>query len=144
MAILPYEEGEEALSFIAQRIKFSEVFEDRSEDLVYASIPEFVLDFDVELTDICKGIGMKTVFTDEADFSTMSDTKSKLEKIIHKVRLDVDRKGTKADAVTIAETIATGAPPEHETVILDRPFIYAIMHNETGLPVLAGVYNRKE
>ena len=60
------------------------------------------------------------------------------------MRLDVDRKGTKAAAITIAEAVALGEPPEYEKVILDRPFIYAIMHNETGLLVLAGVYNRKE
>ena len=56
----------------------------------------------------------------------------------------MDRKGTKAAAITIAEAVELGEPPEYEKVILDRPFIYAIMHNETGLPVLAGVYNRKE
>ena len=60
------------------------------------------------------------------------------------MRLDVDRKGTKAAAITIAEAVELGEPPEYEKVILDRPFIYAIMHNETGLLVLAGVYNRKE
>ena len=37
-----------------------------------------------------------------------------------------------------------GCAPDFEVPIvrLDRPFIYAIMHNETGLPVFTGIVNK--
>ena len=62
--------------------------------------------------------------------------------IIHKARVEVDRQGTKAAAVTTGLLFAGAAPLlDYKTVELDRPFVYAIMHNETGLPVFTGIVN---
>ena len=49
----------------------------------------------------------------------------------------MDRNGTEAAAASIICEAAGGMPPiPKNIVILDRPFLYAIMHNETGLPLL--------
>ena len=64
---------------------------------------------------------------------------------IHKAHIELDRKGTKAAAVTAAMlTCGCALVFEDETkyVTLDRPFVYAIMHNETGLPIFTGVVNK--
>ena len=57
-----------------------------------------------------------------------------------KTFIDVSRHGTKAAAVTWA-TMKCGstAPMETYRVILDRPFVYAIVDNATGLPLFLGV-----
>ena len=65
--------------------------------------------------------------------------------IKHKASIQVDRQGTVAAAVTWAE-IEVGCAPimeyyENKEVHLERPFIYAVMNTETGLPVLTGIYN---
>lgn len=63
--------------------------------------------------------------------------------IIHKARIEADRKGTKAAAVTAMFAVAGCAPSfDLKNVELTRPFIYAIMHNETGLPVFTGIVNK--
>lgn len=31
--------------------------------------------------------------------------------------------------------------PEPKVIKLDRPFVYAIMHNETAIPVFIGILN---
>ena len=66
-----------------------------------------------------------------------------MDAIIHKAHIEVDRKGTKAAAVSLGIVVCGCAPQpeEFKEVRLDRPFIYAIMHNQTGLPVFAGVTN---
>lgn len=38
--------------------------------------------------------------------------------------------------------VSEGCLPDFFTVKLDRPFIYAIMHDDTGLPVFAGAVNK--
>ena len=72
----------------------------------------------------------------------MSSEWLKMAAIIHKARIEVDRHGTKAAAVTMGIVYAGAAPRfDYKIVELDRPFVYAIMHNETGLPVFTGVVN---
>ena len=67
-----------------------------------------------------------------------------MESIIHKAHFEVDRKGTKAAAVIMGVVCAGCAPmmEDFKTICLDRPFVYAIVHNETGLPVFAGIMNK--
>jgi len=65
-------------------------------------------------------------------------------KILHKTHIEVDRKGTKAAAVTAVqmEMCAADMPVEEvKTVRLDRPFVYAVVDNATGYPVFFGVQN---
>ena len=84
---------------------------------------------------------MRTAFTPDADFSGISETWLMLESIVHKARIEVDRKGTRAAAVTMGVVCAAGLSNRVKYVTLDRPFLFAIMHNGTGLPVFVGVVN---
>ena len=80
--------------------------------------------------------------TEEADFSPMSSEWLKIDSIIHKSHIEVDRKGTKAAAVTKAIACCGCAYGyKVKEVCLDRPFAYAIMNSKTGQPVFVGVCN---
>jgi len=95
------------------------------------------------LTGLFKDMGVSTLFTPEADFSPMSSEWLKVDSIVHKAHIEVDRKGTKAAAVTMAFVVAGCAPSmDLKSVVLDRPFVYAIMNTETKLPVFVGLYNK--
>ena len=103
-------------------------------------MPEFRLEFTKELTGLCKALGIKELFTDDADFSPMTSEWLKVDSILHKAYIDVNQKGTKAAAVTVAYCVG-GLPPKmnFKEVYLDRPFVFALMHGVTGLPVFIGV-----
>lgn len=84
-------------------------------------------------------MGMQDAFKIEsADFSKMSDEPLYISDAIQKTHITVDEKGTKAGAATMISTSNAGAPSEPKTVILDRPFVYAIIDNETSLPLFLG------
>ena len=91
-------------------------------------------------------MGMKTAFSPKrADFSKMaSDATGRLHigQVVHKTRVDVDEEGTKAAAVTgvfmKSSAIRLG---DVKRVILNRPFVYAIVDNATKLPVFIGTVN---
>ena len=112
--------------------------------MVETVMPEFKFEYARELKPLCKALGIKEVFTDKADFSPASREPLKVDAILHKAHVEVDRKGTKAAAVTMAGLVCAGAAvmEEAKIVCLDRPFIYAIMHKETKLPVFAGIMNK--
>ena len=64
-----------------------------------------------------------------------------LGNVIHKTKITVNQKSTKAAAATAVIMYATGAvaPPEDPvTVILDRPFVYLIIDTQTNLPLFMG------
>jgi serpin B len=106
-------------------------------------MPEFTADFDEKMNDYCQNAGIQTAFTDHADFSPMSTSALKVGQIAHKAKIEVSRHGTKAVAVTFSGFV--GCAPrvlEFREVRLTRPFVYAIVHTEIGIPVFAGIENR--
>ncbi len=153
VGILP-EEGEspEDLIEIIQEgnIDFAKTVREAEYSEVKAQIPEFSNDFDIELNDTYKQMGMEIPFSEsEADFSEMmestdgSPAKIWIGRIIHKTHIDVDRKGTKAAAATVVEMRYKNEIEIDQSryIVLDRPFVYAIVENETGLPVFLGCIN---
>lgn len=143
MALLPKKKAASALKTAIKKLNFSEVFVNRSQERVVISLPEFKYSFGEDLTNYCKSIGITRIFSDQADFSLLSSSWLKLDSIVHKARIEVDRNGTKAAAVTMGLAVAGCAPRfDYKIVELNRPFVYAIMHNETGLPVFNGIVNK--
>jgi len=158
MAILP---DDESLSLQ----EFSELF---SEDEfvsfynnstigsdVIAKMPVFSFDYDVELNEVLEDMGMEDAFSgNKADFSSMAYTTDDdhnlcIGSVIHKTHIELDEKGTKAAAVTVVEmkdneACAIPDPSEPVEVILDRPFMFAIMDTEYDVPVFIGAVNTVE
>lgn len=140
MALLPKKISYDELLDCLKDLDFSKLFKEKQNTEVKVDMPEFKHDFSKNLTEYLEKLGMKKIFTPSADFSPMTDEWIKAEGIIHKAHIEVDRKGTKAAAVT-AMVMPDGCAPDFDipSVRLDRQFIYAIMNNETGLPVFAGI-----
>ncbi|MCR4649364.1 MAG: serpin family protein [Lachnospiraceae bacterium] len=121
---------------------------------VIVQIPEFDLDYGYELSEIYKAMGMTVPFDKStADFTGMMEMKeggefnAYISRILHKTHIEVDRKGTKAAAVTAVEMVAECCEMDIEMpeyVILDRPFVYAIVDTETGMPIFTGYQNSME
>lgn len=62
-------------------------------------------------------------------------------KINQTIKLEVNEEGTKAAGVTQIGMYTESAPViEDVSLVLDRPFIYAIQENSTGLVLFTGIY----
>lgn len=104
-----------------------------------AGIPEFTAEWEMKLNDVLIGMGISDMFDRKtADFSRMSDTPLYCSSFSQKTYVKVDRNGTKAAAITWGEMNGKGEPIT-VSVILDRPFVYAIVDNTTGIPLFIGV-----
>ena len=142
MALLPKDDQSRSISDSLKQIDFSGLFENRKRQDVIVDMPEFSYDFSEDLSAYLQSLGVKKIFTPEACFSPMTDEWIKADGIIHKAHIELDRKGTKAAAVSTMIMVA-GCADIFETpyICLNRPFVYAIMHNESGLPVFVGITN---
>ena len=149
LALLP-EEGIRVEDYIASLNgeDFLALYDNRMYQDVLVEIPEFTYDYDTELKDSLSAMGIEEAFEPGADFSNMAETSLYISRVLHKTHIQVDRAGTKAAAVTAVEMSKTSdvemdvtEPPK---VYLNRPFVYAIVDTETGLPVFLGAVNTIE
>lgn len=112
---------------------------------VYAKIPEFQSEYSADgLVDVLQNMGVRQAFDDgKADFSAMGSCESGklyISDILHKTFIELNREGTRAAAVTgiICGTTSVQPPEKTYEVYLDRPFLYAIIDDDTQTPMFIG------
>ncbi len=145
MAILP-NEGVSLSDYVNSLTadKFAKLYAGKTDAYkVFASMPKFKYDYGKNLNDTLKQMGITDAFDDsKADFSGMTEQqKLFISNVFHKTHIEVDELGTKAAAATAVMMDVSGAIPADDNqkyINLDRPFAYAIMDTETGLPVFMG------
>ncbi|MBR3636224.1 MAG: serpin family protein [Lachnospiraceae bacterium] len=153
VGILP-NEGTDIAEYISWMDENSKGFADAVRDSDYADVfvtmPQFTVEYGTEMSNVLKEMGMTDAFDPgKADFSNMIETANgadypiAIERVIHKTFINVDRNGTQAAAATVVEMRCYAAAPMEKQLFinLDRPFIYAIVDNETGLPMFIGCVN---
>ena len=57
---------------------------------------------------------------------------------LHGAKVIVDEKGTEAAAATAMAFAESGPPPADLTIVADRPFLWAIVHQDTGALLFVG------
>jgi serpin B len=104
-------------------------------------MPRFRVEAAFDLVPVLRQLGVTEAFTRRADFSGITEAERLLiNAVAHKAYVDVDEQGTEAAAATaiaFRPTAAFRAPPS-VTMTVDRPFLFAIMHTPTGLPLFVG------
>lgn len=105
-----------------------------------ASVPEFELRANLNLSEAVKAMGAELMFSENADFSslTMSDN-LRVTDVLQENFIKVSPQGTKASSASavIMEDISA-APQEFEGLVFDRPFVFMIVENECNLPLYIG------
>ena len=122
--------------------------EAKTEVIVETGIPKFEAEYGADLGGILANLGMEDAFDwEKADFRGMGafpDKNIYISKIVHRTCISVGELGTEALAATVEDCVAeASAPPEMEIyyVYIKSPFVYAIVENETNVPVFIGILN---
>lgn len=108
------------------------------------SMPKFTLDYGMTMNDALTALGLGRAFDqDLAEFGGMGKSETGniyISKVLQKVRIEVNEKGTEAAAATIVEMMAGSAMPVKEPVelTLDSSFVYAVVDLQTGIPLFIG------
>lgn len=124
--------------------EFVSLIENRSYEEVITRIPKFKYEYDHSQMDVLRSIGVSRALNPSAQFGDMGETKTGylyIGDVLHKTYIELDENGTKAAAVTAVimknEGVAVDEKPPKE-VILDRPFVFAIIDNSSSLPIFMG------
>jgi serpin B len=98
-------------------------------------LPKFKVRAKAELDPALRGLGVHTMYTDDADFSGISTTRLAVDRVLHEAVLTVDEQGLEGAAATavvfralsMARTVTR--PIE---VRVDRPFLFLVRHRPSG------------
>lgn len=109
-------------------------------------LPRFEINFELSLAEALQGIGLTAIFS-PGDFTGISiDAALAVSEVKHKVYVKVDEQGTEAAAVTgiVAVTSFPIEPVVELVVKFDRPFVFSIVHEDTGMALFAGEVYKPE
>ncbi|KGX84402.1 serpin family protein [Pontibacillus marinus] len=141
-AVLP-KKGTPLGSFISEMTdeKWSNIIKGmETQEEVNISFPKFKVEYGTKnLNTSLKSLGMKQAF-DNADFSGMSNSGLRINRVLHKAFIEVNEKGSEAAAATVVEMNESASASQPKTFKADRPFLYVIADNKKESILFMGTY----
>jgi serpin B len=127
------------LKYITSNDQLKEIYHTR------CLFPEFETAFDESITEVFENLGVKSLFTDNADFSAISPKFLYCSDVIHCAKLKVDKLGIEGAAVTAFIVGESAAPwDEYKNIyadfILDKSFGFVLSYRDA--PVFIGRVNK--
>ncbi|CAD6204863.1 GSCOCG00003019001-RA-CDS [Cotesia congregata] len=131
------------------KLNIKELFENQHTTLLNLWLPKFKIESTINVNDVLEKLGMTDMFTNNADFTGITENpRLKVSKVIQKAFIEVNEKGSEAAAVTakvsfiLAGVISFRSSkiphPTPITVMIDRPFIYTIVHSSANAVLFQG------
>ncbi|XP_068087205.1 serpin B4-like isoform X3 [Anabrus simplex] len=144
LILLPNEvEGLSNLEEKLPTISLSAIYNQLKYESVFVTMPKFKLEETIDLNDSLMKLGMKTMFSNDANFSGISEEVLKVSKVLQKAFISVDEYGTEAAAATYVHMVGCCAPMEQkppEVFNADHPFMFALVNQESGTVLFLGVF----
>ena len=122
--------------------KFDSYCSDSKKIKADVTMPKFKIESRFEMKEILMGMGIKTAFTKNADFSKMNGRSNLLiDQVIHKSFIEVTESGTEAAAATaVIVREKTAVAKQNEKITINRPFIFVIKENTNNAILFVGKY----
>ena len=109
---------------------------------IYLGLPRFRLEYSRTLAEDLSALGMGIAFDrNRADFYRIADVRPDrlfITRVDQKTLVEVNEEGTEAAAATAVGIGAVSAP---RSMVVDRPFVFAIRERLSGTIVFLGVMN---
>ncbi len=131
------------LSALAPRLTggLGPLLEGAAQRSVALSLPRFRQRASFGLIPALRHLGVADAFTDAADFSGITPAERLfISAVVHQAYIDVDEQGTEAAAATaiVMRPMALRREADPIRMVVDRPFLFAIIDTGTGLPLFFG------
>lgn len=108
---------------------------------VKVSLPRFAITTSVLLSDSLRALGMTNAFDlATADFRKITASEPMcIGDVAHQANITVDEEGTEASAATAVAMAGMGRATEPPIAFcVDRPFVFALRHADSGTVLFAG------
>ena len=150
--LLPHEG--KTVGDIIQSLSAQQLEQQRTQEMTIHNVdimmPRFTTENEIGLEQVLSSMGMPLAFHYlAAQFSKMiEDEELWVSMMMQKAKIEVNEKGTKAAAVTIAKGVTKSFTGSNRTSYVEfhatRPFVYYIVDNSTGTIYFMGTYCGEE
>ncbi len=142
MVVCLPDEGADMRKFVASisAAEFSKAMSNADSRKVALAMPKFKLNTTLVLNNILSSLGVKSAFSNGADFSSLAAAGVAVDEVKQKCFIEVNEEGAEAAAVTSIGMRLTSVMPETQPFVMnvDRPFVFAIFNAETESILFAG------
>lgn len=109
------------------------------ETKVNLALPRFKFEFDQELEQILRDLGMGIIFSSStADFTNIAEKQNPcVSQVLHKSYIEVNEEGTEAAAVTVVVMVGAAVSKTVDFTV-DRPFFFCIRDNQNNVILFMG------
>ncbi|XP_052041116.1 serine protease inhibitor A3N-like [Apodemus sylvaticus] len=102
-------------------------------------LPKFSISTDYSLEDVLPELGIREVFSMQADLSAITGAKNlRVSQVVHKAVLDVAETGTEAAAATGVKIVPLSVKYYNMTMHFNRPFLMVISDTNTHIALFMG------
>ena len=124
---------------------FQDIIQSKSTQQAIVGLPKFTYESRISLKEGLNALGVALAFeADEADFSKLfatNRTRLYLTQVLQHHVIQVDENGTSVNRDVVGDITekSTHKQETETTIVMDSPFLYAIIDNETKLPLIMGI-----
>ncbi|XP_030387491.1 serine protease inhibitor 42Dd-like [Scaptodrosophila lebanonensis] len=153
---LPYEEsdlfmhillpnticGLPSLESNLMKLNLQEIDKQMSLEHVEVAMPKFTIEYDIDLRDPLRSLGISEMFDNGADLSGLFTERrgQKISAVCHRGFIDVNEAGSEAAAATFAKVVPMMLNMNQKSFKVDHPFVFYIRNNNAVF--FAGHYVR--
>ncbi|WP_051479269.1 serpin family protein [Arthrobacter sp. H5] len=134
--VLP-DEGQSPIIDEAQLGAVHETMGAGSELEAAVTLPKWEHEYTQDLKKLLTEMGLTETMGPAPDFRAIQEDVF-VEGAAQTANITVAEKGTIAAAVTQINLAGSGPPPADVELVFDRPFLYQILHMDTGMPIFLG------
>lgn len=127
IGILPKKTGDFKLS----EINIDTLLLNKKQAKVLIGLPKMDYQSEIDIESLVSNYNIKEIFTNQANFSKITDDNIVIDKMIQKNNLTIAEKGTIKSSLKQTET-GNITEEYEEQIILNRPYAYLIINNETN------------
>ena len=142
MLMLVPDEGQfSAIESTLDKDLLASILSQMQSNQVALQMPKFDFETSTNANDALTALGMSEIFDpDTADFSGITEEeKLYVTDVLHKATITVDESGTEAAAATaVIMGIKSAMPEDPISLVIDRPFLFLILHEPTGTILFMG------
>lgn len=150
MAIKPLEQNKGIKDINIEDINISTLLKSKTDDyILMASMPKFKFEYQTSLINTLSEMGLRSLFAEDS-MDKILDVPEHIgiSDVVHKTAIELNEYGTKASAVTgVTMDMAAAVDieePEIKYVVMDEPFIFLIIDEETQSILFEGIVNNPE
>lgn len=102
------------------------------EETVLTGMPKMTYQSEIDVKKLLSNYNINEIFTDKGNFTKLTETPIYIDQMTQKISLTIAEKGTVESSVYSSSTNTLNIEDYENNIILNRPYAYLIINNETN------------